>query len=40
VPVLGLALILALILVNGLAWTWGAAALALRGKLIDALRNE
>ncbi len=35
-----LALVLGLVLVSGLFWTWFAARLALRGDLLAALRNE
>jgi len=28
------------VLVNGLAWTWLATRYALRGNLLEALRNE
>jgi ABC-type antimicrobial peptide transport system permease subunit len=35
-----LALTLALVLASGCVWTWAAARLALRGELLDALRNE
>jgi hypothetical protein len=35
-----LALTLAAVLLNGLLWTWLAAAAALRGNLLAALRNE
>jgi hypothetical protein len=31
---------LAAVLANGLLWTWLATRWALRGKLLDALRNE
>jgi hypothetical protein len=31
---------LALVLANGIFWTWAAARIALRGKIIDALRSE
>jgi len=36
----GLAVVLCLVLCNGLLWTWAAAVLALRGPLLDALRND
>ena len=36
----GLALTLAAVLVSGILWTEGATALALRGPLLAALRNE
>ncbi len=39
-PVVSLALTLAAVLVSGFLWTWGATALALRGPLLKALRNE
>jgi hypothetical protein len=35
-----LALTLGLVLASGCVWTWAAARLALRGELLDALRNE
>jgi hypothetical protein len=35
-----LALTLAAIWFNGLAWAWLATQFALRGKLLDALRNS
>ena len=40
IPYLSLALTLAAVLINGMIWTWLAARFALRGKLLDALRNE
>lgn len=40
VPLLSLGLTLAGILANGFLWAWLAAALALRGRLLDALRDE
>jgi len=40
VPYVSLALTLAAMLISGAVWTWVATALAMRGKLIDALRNE
>ena len=40
VPYVSLALTLAAVLISGAIWTWAATALALRGKLLDALRNE
>jgi ABC-type antimicrobial peptide transport system permease subunit len=40
IPYGTLALTLAGILLNGLAWAWVATRLALRGRLLDALRNE
>jgi len=40
VPWLSLALTLLAVLVSGFIWTWGATALALRGPLLQALRNE
>lgn len=39
-PYLALALTLVAVLVSGFAWTWGATAMALRGPLLPALRNE
>ena len=39
-PYVSLALILAGVVASGLVWTWGASALALRGDLLPALRNE
>ena len=39
-PWLSLALTLAAVMFSGAVWTWVAARLALRGKLLDALRNE
>jgi hypothetical protein len=39
-PYVSLALTLGAVLVSGALWTWLAAALALRGRLLDALRNE
>jgi putative ABC transport system permease protein len=39
-PYASLALTLAAVLLNGLLWTWLATRFALRGKLLDALRNE
>jgi hypothetical protein len=33
-------LTLGLVLASGCVWTWAAARLALRGELLDALRNE
>jgi ABC-type antimicrobial peptide transport system permease subunit len=35
-----LAATLAIVMLSGLIWTWVAARVALRGKLLDALRNE
>jgi ABC-type antimicrobial peptide transport system permease subunit len=35
-----LATAMALVLASGLLWTWAAARLALRGDLIEALREE
>jgi len=35
-----LAVTLAIVLVSGAVWTWGAACLALRGEILKALRNE
>jgi len=40
VPYVSLALTLAAVLVSGALWTWVATAAALRGRLIEALRNE
>jgi ABC-type antimicrobial peptide transport system permease subunit len=40
VPVVSLALTLLAVLLSGLAWTWAATALALRGSLLSALRGE
>jgi len=40
VPYLSLALTLAAVTASGLLWTWLAALAALRGPLLDALRNE
>jgi ABC-type antimicrobial peptide transport system permease subunit len=40
VPVASLALTLAAVFTSGFLWTWGATALALRGPLLPALRNE
>jgi putative ABC transport system permease protein len=40
IPYASLALTLAAILLNGLVWTWLATQFALRGKLLDALRNN
>jgi ABC-type antimicrobial peptide transport system permease subunit len=40
VPVKSLALTLVAILASGLLWTWAATQVALRGRLLDALRNE
>jgi len=40
VSYLSLAATLGLVFVSGLLWTWAAARLALRGKLLPALRNE
>jgi putative ABC transport system permease protein len=39
-PVLSLGLTLLGVLMSGLVWTWLATRFALRGKLLDALRNE
>lgn len=39
-PYVSLTLTLALVLLSGIVWTWVAARFALRGKLLDALRNE
>ena len=40
IPYGTLALTLSAVLLNGLVWTWLATRLALRGRLLDALRNE
>jgi ABC-type antimicrobial peptide transport system permease subunit len=40
IPFASLALTLAAVLLNGLLWTWLAMGFALRGRLLDALRNE
>ena len=40
VPAVSLTLTLAAVFISGLLWTWGATALALRGPLLPALRNE
>ena len=40
IPYLTLALTLGAVLLNGLVWTWLATCFALRGRLLDALRNE
>ena len=40
VPYLSLALTLGAVFISGAVWTWIATALALRGRLLDALRNE
>lgn len=40
VPYVSLAVLLAAVVLNGLAWTWAAVVLALRGPLLPALRNE
>jgi hypothetical protein len=40
VPVASLSLTLAVVFTSGFLWTWGATALALRGPLLPALRNE
>jgi len=40
VPAASLTLTLAAVLASGFLWTWGATALALRGPLLSALRNE
>lgn len=39
-PFASLSVTLAAVLLNGLLWTWGATVFALRGSLLDALRNE
>jgi ABC-type antimicrobial peptide transport system permease subunit len=40
IPYRTLAFTLGAVLVNGLVWTWIATRFALRGRLVDALRNE
>ncbi|MDB6022876.1 MAG: FtsX-like permease family protein, partial [Pedosphaera sp.] len=40
IPYASLALSLTAVLLNGLVWTWLATRFALRGRLVDALRNE
>ena len=40
IPYWSLALTLGAVLLNGMAWTWLATRFALRGRLLDALRNE
>jgi hypothetical protein len=40
VPFLGLALTLGGVLASGLIWTWLASVIALRGRILDGLRNE
>jgi ABC-type antimicrobial peptide transport system permease subunit len=40
VPFVSLGLTLAAVFLSGLLWTWLAVHLALRGPLLDALRNE
>jgi ABC-type antimicrobial peptide transport system permease subunit len=40
IPYGSLALTLGAVLLNGLVWTWLAMGFALRGRLLDALRNE
>jgi ABC-type antimicrobial peptide transport system permease subunit len=40
IPYGSLALTLGAVLLNGLLWTWVATRLALRGRLLDGLRNE
>jgi ABC-type antimicrobial peptide transport system permease subunit len=40
IPYASLAFTLAAVLLNGLVWTWLATRFALRGRLVDALRNE
>jgi putative ABC transport system permease protein len=40
IPYASLAFTLAAVLANGLVWTWLATRFALRGRLLDALRNE
>ncbi len=39
-PYASLALTLGAVLLSGAVWTWGATVLALRGNLLEALRNE
>ena len=39
-PYFSLTLTLGAVLVSGMLWTWAATSLALRGELIDALRNN
>lgn len=39
-PFASLSVTLAAVLMNGLLWTWAATVFALRGPLLDALRNE
>ncbi|MBI3875059.1 MAG: hypothetical protein HY300_03670, partial [Verrucomicrobia bacterium] len=39
-PYTSLALTLGAVLASGAVWTWGATVLALRGRLLDALRSE
>jgi hypothetical protein len=39
-PFRSLAWTLGAVLVSGALWTWAATQLALRGKLLDALRSE
>jgi hypothetical protein len=40
IPYGSLGLTLGAVLINGLLWTWLATRFALRGKLLDALRNN
>jgi ABC-type antimicrobial peptide transport system permease subunit len=40
VPVASLGVTLVAVFLSGFLWTWGATALALRGPLMPALRNE
>ena len=40
VPYVSLTLTLAAVLISGAVWAWFATSLALRGRLLDALRNE
>jgi hypothetical protein len=40
IPYLSLAATLTAVLINGIIWTWLATRFALRGRLLDALRNE
>jgi ABC-type antimicrobial peptide transport system permease subunit len=39
-PYLSLAITLGAVLLNGVVWTWAATRFALRGDLLDTLRNE
>jgi hypothetical protein len=40
VPYASLVITLAAVLVSGALWTWVATRIALRGRMLDALRNE